>query len=317
MSKRIWVWIEFAHEMPSPLSLELLTPARTQGSAEAIVLGPATEQALATVGSHGAAVIHHGADAAYAEFVAGPQVATLAALIAAEHPDLILFPSTFNARDVCARLAAHLNVGVVANASGLDLDGDALKVTVPYAGDTLATVTVDGSPALVQVRAKAFTAEATGGSADVRQASIPVDPASCRVKIVEHVDQESEGPNLEDAKTIVAGGRGLGKAENFGLLDALAKQLGGAVGASRAVVDAGWVPYTYQVGQTGRTVKPDVYVACGISGAVQHVAGMRGSKYIIAINQDADAPIFGLADLGVVGNVLTIVPALTQRLQTG
>ena len=148
----------------------------------------------------------------------------------------------------------------------------------------------------------------------MRPVTIPVDPATCRVRVLETVTQASEGPNLEEAGIIVSGGRGLGKAENFALLDALAAKLGGAVGASRAVVDAGWVPYSYQVGQTGKTVKPTLYIACGISGAIQHIAGMGGSKYIIAINNDPDAPIFDLADLGIVGDALTVVPKLTEAI---
>ena len=134
---------------------------------------------------------------------------------------------------------------------------------------------------------------------------------------MEQVEQASDGPNLDDAAIIVSGGRGLGQPENYQLIIDLAQRLGGAPGATRAIVDAGWVPYSHQVGQTGKTVKPTVYVACGISGAIQHIAGMKGSKYIVAINSDPDAPIFDLADLGVVGNVLTIVPKLNERLSKG
>lgn len=315
MARKIWVWTDIAEGAPHRLSLELLVPARKLGAAEAVVLHPAGGGAVGALGAHGAAVVHLGEDAAYAEFLAEPQVAAMEALIAAESPDVILFPSTFGARDVAARLVGRLGAGVVANAVDVAYDGDQLTVTVPYGAETIGTVTVDGpGPHLIQMRPKAFTAEEVGGTAEVRPVTTPVDPATCRVRVVETVAQASEGPNLEEAGIIVSGGRGLGKAENFALLDALAAELGGAVGASRAVVDAGWVPYSYQVGQTGKTVKPSLYIACGISGAIQHIAGMGGSKYIIAINNDPDAPIFDMADLGVVGDALAIVPKLTEAI---
>ncbi|MDI3340419.1 MAG: electron transfer flavoprotein subunit alpha/FixB family protein [Sphaerobacter sp.] len=314
-TRRVWVWTELAEGAPHRLSLELLTAARGLGEAAAVLLAPAGADALATLGAHGAAVVYHGDDPVYAQYAVEPQVAALAALMQAESPDLVLFPSTFTARDVIARLAARLGLGVIANATSVAYDGDQVVATVPYAGDRVATMTFAApAPHLVQVRPKSYPVEPVGGQAEVRPVPAGVDPATCRVKIVETIQQEAEGPNLEEANVIVAGGRGLGKAENFRLLEELAKRLGGAVGASRAVVDAGWVPYSYQIGQTGKTVKPTLYIACGISGAIQHLAGMKGSRYIIAINQDPDAPIFENADLGVVGDVLTIVPKLTERL---
>ncbi len=313
--RRIWVWTDVVEGEPHRLSLELLVPARKLGTAEAVVLHPAGGDAVAVLGAHGASVVHLGDDAAYSDYLAEPQAATLAALIQQESPDLILFPSTFMARDVAARLVGQLGAGVIANAVDVAYEGDQLTVTVPYGAETIGTLTIDGpGPHLIQLRPKAFAAEEVGGEAEVRPVAIPVDPLACRVKVLETVTQASEGPNLEEAGIIVSGGRGMGKAENFSLLDALAAKLGGAVGASRAVVDAGWVPYSYQVGQTGKTVKPTLYVACGISGAIQHIAGMGGSKYIIAINNDPDAPIFELADLGIVGDALTIVPKLTESI---
>jgi electron transfer flavoprotein alpha subunit len=302
--------------MPHRLSLELLVPARTLGSAEAILLRPADDGAIQQLGAHGAAVVYHGDDPAYDEYVAEPHAATLAQLVTAEHPDVILFPSSFAARDVQARLVGKLGVGVIANATGIDFDGDAVRVTVPYGAETTGTVTIDGEgPAIVQMRPKSFTAQEAGGSAEVRKVDLPVEEKSRRVRVMEHVEQAAEGPNLEEASIIVSGGRGLGKAENFRIIEALAKELGAAVGASRAVVDAGWIPYAHQVGQTGKTVKPELYVACGISGAIQHIAGMGGSRHIIAVNNDPEAPIFEHADLGVVGDVMTVVPKLTEALK--
>ncbi len=315
-SRRIWVWTDLSEGMPHRLSLELLVPARALGSAEAILLRPSSDETIQRLGAYGANVVYYGDDPAYDAYVAEPQAATLAQLIGRERPDVILFPSTFTSRDVQARLVGKLGVGVIANATGIDFDGDELRVTVPYGADTIGTITLDGDgPAIVQMRPKSFSAEEVGGTAEVRAVDIPVDQATCRVRVLEAVEQAAQGPNLEEASIIISGGRGLGKAENFALLESLARELGAAIGASRAVVDAGWIPYSHQVGQTGKTVKPDLYIACGISGAIQHIAGMGGSKHIIAVNNDPEAPIFEHADLGVVGDVTTVIPKLTEALR--
>jgi electron transfer flavoprotein alpha subunit len=316
MTRRIWVWTDVLDGAPHRSSLELLVPARKLGTAEAVVLHPRGGETVGALGAHGAAVVHLGDDAAYGEYFAEPQTAAMVAMIEAEQPDLLLFPSTFASRDIAARLVGKLGLGVVANAVDIAYEGDELRVSAPYGAETVATVTIGGpGPHIVQLRPKAFAAEEVGGEAEVRTIAVPIDQSVCRVRVVEDVQQASEGPNLEEAGVIVSGGRGMVKPENFKLLDDLAAELGGAVGASRAVVDAGWVPYSYQVGQTGKTVKPTLYVACGISGAIQHVAGMGGSKYIIAINTDPDAPIFDLADLGIVGDTLTVIPKLTAALR--
>jgi len=315
MSKNVWVWTEISGDAPHRQSLELFTLARQMGSAAAVVLHPAGGDALEMIGKHGAGVIHHGDDARYAEYLTEPQAATLAALVEAEKPDLILFSSTSDSRDVMSRLMGRLGVGVIANATDVKYDGDEIRVTAPWGAETTGTVTLDGAgPHMVQIRPKSFAAEEVGGTAEVRPVSIAIDETTLRTKVVESVEQASEGPNLEDAGIIVSGGRGLGKPENYSMVEELAKALGGAPGATRAIVDAGWVPYSHQVGQTGKTVKPTLYVACGISGAIQHIAGMKGSKYIVAINKDPDAPIFELADLGVVGDVNVVIPKLLEML---
>jgi electron transfer flavoprotein alpha subunit len=315
--KRILVWTEITEDGVHPLSLELLTPAREVGIAEAVVFSPAGADAVDTLGNHGAALVHLCTDDVFNAFVAEPHVATLAALIQAESPDLILFPSTFPARDVMARLAGSMSLGVIANASAVAFSGDQLAATVAYGPDSEATVTLAGArPSLVQVRRKAYAAAAVGGSAEVRDVTVAPSPSGHRVHIVETAQEASVGLNLEDASVIVSGGRGLGQPENFKLVEDLARELNAAVGASRAIVDAGWVPYSYQVGQTGKTVKPSVYVAAGISGAIQHIAGMGNSQYVVAINNDPEAPIFEHADLGVVGDALTILPKLTERIRS-
>ncbi len=315
--RRVWVWVEVDLDgQPHKLSLELLTLARTIGIAEAVVLHPEAVGTAASLGDHGAAIVHAASDARFTGFIVDPHVDTLTAMLAADAPDLILFPSMFAARDIQARLVGRMNVSAVSNATNVRYEGDKIVVTAPYGAETIGTVTLDNQgPHLVQIRPKAFAVEAVGGSAEIREVTAVIDDAKCRVKLLETVEEISEGPNLEEAEIIVSGGRGLGSADNYVIIEELASQLGGAPGASRAIVDAGWVPYSQQVGQTGKVVKPTLYVACGISGAIQHLVGMQGSANIIAVNTDEDAPIFDVADFGVVGDALQIVPALTARLR--
>ena len=315
--RRVWVWVEVDVEgQPDKLSLELLTLARSVGTAEAVVLHPDAAGTVEALGEYGAVVVHTGSDARFGEFLVDPQVDTMAALLEAESPDLVLFPSMFAARDIQARLVGRLGIGAISNATNVTYDGDTIVVTAPYGAETVGTVTLDNDgPHIVQIRPKAFAVEPVGGSAEVREVAPAIDDAKCRVRLLETVEEVSQGPNLEEAEIIVSGGRGLGTADNYVIVEELAAQLRGAPGASRAIVDAGWVPYSHQVGQTGKVVKPSLYVAVGISGAIQHLVGMQGSANIIAINTDEDAPIFDVADLGVVGNALQIVPALTARLR--
>jgi electron transfer flavoprotein alpha subunit len=316
-NKRVWVWSEVGVTGVHPLSLELLTPARSLGTAEAVLFSPGGESATNALGDHGASAVHLCTDSMFSDYVAEPHVATLVALIEREQPDLILFPSTFPARDVMARLAGTLDRGIIANASTVEYDGDQLVATVGYGAESEAKVTLDGEkPHLVQVRRKAYAAEQVGGSAEVNQVDAVSGTSGNRVQVLETQQEAPEGISLDDASIIVSGGRGLGQPDNFKLIEELAAELGAAVGASRAIVDAGWVPYSYQVGQTGKTVKPAVYIAAGISGAIQHVAGMGNSQAIIAINSDPEAPIFELADLGIVGDALTILPKLAEQVRS-
>jgi electron transfer flavoprotein alpha subunit len=315
--KRVWVWTEISSDGVHPLSLELLTPARQMGTAEAVVFSAELGDAVETLGQYGAEIVHHAVDGVFDEYVVEPHVATLVELINVDQPDVILFPSTFPARDVMARLAGTLGNGVIANASSVEFREEQLIATVNYSADYAAEVTLNcDSPCLVQLRRKAYTAEAVGGSAEAREVSPVSRDGGNRVRVLETTLETTEGINLEDASIIVSGGRGLGQSENFKLVEDLARELNAAVGASRAIVDAGWVPYSYQVGQTGKTVKPSVYIAAGISGAIQHVAGMGNSQRIIAINNDPEAPIFEIADLGIVGDVLTILPKLTEKVRS-
>ena len=309
-----WVFAEEADGAPTESSLELLAKARTHGDVSVFYVGTGSDAVWATLGDHGATKVHH-LDPGDALPSAGA-AAAFAAVLEANGGEVVLFGSGNTDRDVAGRLSARLGKSLVAGA--LDLDAsDGVSVMSEILGGTKAVTTrlTDGSPALVVTRPKAFVAEPVGGGApDVVSVSLP-DAGRSGATITERHVETSEGPDLEAASVVVSGGRGLGSADGFEMIDELAGLLDGAVGGTRAVVDAGWVPYSYQVGQTGKTVKPDVYLACAISGAMQHVVGMKGSSTIIAINKDAEAPIFALADLGIVGDVHKVVPQLIEALK--
>ncbi|MDX1689538.1 MAG: electron transfer flavoprotein subunit alpha/FixB family protein [Acidimicrobiia bacterium] len=309
-----WVFSEETNGTPSSLSLEMLTKARSfDGDVAAILVGTASEDVVATLGAHGASTVFH-IDPGDA-LPGAPVAAALADLVEEHGPGLVLFGLAYTDRDVVGRLAARLGVPVLSNAVDIEVDDDGVRVVNEINGGmTLVESTfTDAATRLVVVRPKSFAAESgDGGTPDVVEVSLPGDGGAT---ITGRHEESASGPKLEDASIIVAGGRGMGAAENFELLEDLASTLGGAVGATRAVVDSGWVPYSLQVGQTGKTVKPDVYIAAGISGAMQHLVGMKDSGTIIAVNKDEDAPIFGVADLGIVGDVHKVLPPLLEALE--
>ena len=312
----VWVYAEVRPEGPNPTALELLTKARSIGDeVVAVALGPGATTAAPVLGDHGAATVYASDDQVYAETLGQPAAHTLHGLIQEHAPDLVLFSTSYDARDVAGRLQAKLGSALMSNAS--DVTSAEAAQTQIFGGSRLVDVALEGrSPRLVLVRPKSFAAESSGGTAEIVPVEIPIPDELTAARRVERHEETASGPRLEDAKVVIAGGRGLQDPSNFKLLDDLAAAIGdAAVGASRAVVDAGWVPYSYQVGQTGKTVKPEVYIAVGISGATQHVVGMKGAKRIIAINKDADAPIFRLADLGVVGDALAVVPKLIEEIR--
>jgi electron transfer flavoprotein alpha subunit len=314
---KVWVFAEVSPDgMPKPVALELLTKARTLGDAEAVALGRGATDAAATLGEHGAQTVYASDDDVYADFLAQPAAHALHELVKEHHPDLILFATTYDGRDVAGRLQAKLGASLMSNA--VDVSGPDAARTAIAGGSQFVDVALEGpAPRLVLVRPKSFPAEPSGGSATVVPVEVEIPEDMRRAHRVERHEETASGPKLEEARVVIAGGRGLQDPSNFSLLYELAAALGNAaVGASRAVVDAGWVPYSYQVGQTGKTVKPDVYLAVGISGALQHVVGMKGAKRIVAINKDANAPIFKLADLGVVGDALKVLPDLIQEIRT-
>ena len=312
----ILVYAELSEGKVSSTTLELMTKARELGDVYAIALGAGAKNATAALGKHGAKVVHVSEDAAFDEFIAEPATDAVAALYAMEKPDAILFGFTPDSREVAGRLAARLGAGLIANASDLVTQDGGFVARVPYfGGSKVASMKANSKPVIVLIRPKSFEASESGTTAEVKMLDAPVSDGSKRARIAERVVEASEKVKLEDAKVVISGGRGMGGPQNFPLLEDLAGALGGAVGASRAVVDAGWVPYSMQVGQTGKSVRPGVYIAVGISGAMQHTVGMKTSKVIIAINRDAEAPIMKMADLGVVGDALKIVPALTAAVK--
>jgi electron transfer flavoprotein alpha subunit len=312
----VWVYAEITPEGPSSSALELLTKARTIGDeVAAVALGPGATAAAPALGEHGAAHVYASDEQVYADTLGWPATHTLHALIREHSPDLVLFSTSYDARDVAGRLQAKLGSTLMSNAT--DVTGAESAQMQIFGGNRVVDVALEGpAPRLVLVRPKSFASEPNGGTAEVVPVDTPVPDELTTVRRIERHEETAAGPRLEDAKVVIAGGRGLQDPSNFKLLDDLAAAIGGAaVGASRAVVDAGWVPYSYQVGQTGKTVKPEVYIAVGISGATQHVVGMKGAKRIIAINKDGDAPIFRLADLGVVGDALAVLPKVIEEIR--
>jgi electron transfer flavoprotein alpha subunit len=316
---KIWVYAEATDGNVSNTTLELLTKARELAGTVEAVFGGDGASVAATLGEYGATTVHATGD--LGGVLAGvPVAAAIAAAVAGgAAPDAILFGTSYDGRDVAGRLSVALDRTVITNNVDLEEDGGALVCTEPvFGGATLVkTKFTAAGPNLVLVRPKSFSAEPSGGApAAVEALAVPDTGAAGAARVTNRFVEERSGPSLDDAAIVVAGGRGLGESEKFDLVEDLAKLLGAAPGASRAIVDAGWVPYSYQVGQTGKVVKPTVYIAAGISGATQHMVGMKGSKNIIAVNKDSEAPIFGVADLGIVGDVHKVLPALIEALKS-
>lgn len=318
----IWAYIEQERGEPKKISLEMATLAKRladQGgaTAAAVAMGPGARAAAEKAGAYGIAKAYVREDGKYAEYVITPQAHLLANLIREKKPSLVLLGSTAVGRDVAARVAAKLRLGILGNVVDAGLEGGKVLVVAPAFGGNIevSAALVNMETELVTVRPNAVMPVKAAGQAQLEDIPADVGMESLLAKITERVTQETGMVPLEEAQFIVSGGRGLGGPEAFKVLFELANALGGAVGASRAAVDAGWIPYPHQVGQTGKTVKPVVYIACGISGAIQHKVGMQTSDVIVAINKNADAPIFQFADFGVVGDLFQIVPKLTEEVR--
>jgi electron transfer flavoprotein alpha subunit len=316
---KVWVFGEASEGKVASITLEMLAKAREIADSVEVVYGGADADAVAaTLGEHGASVVH-----ATGDLGGGlPGVAVAAAIAeavkAGNGPQLVMLGTTYDGRDVAGRLSVKLDAPVITNIVDVQVDGDKVAGVEPIFGGTINVTTAftTDKPQIVLVRPKSFAAEPSGGgAATVQSLAVPDLGATGAAKVKSRFVEEATGPKLDEAAVVVSGGRGLGESTNFALVETLAKLLKGAPGASRAIVDAGWVPYSYQVGQTGKVVKPTVYLALGISGATQHLVGMKGSKNIIAINKDAEAPIFGVADLGIIGDVHKVLPKLIEALQ--
>lgn len=317
MADVIWVNAEIIDDRITPTTLEMLTKAAEVGKAEAVLLGPAPEDAAQTLAKFGASKIYRCADAVYRDYLTLPAAETVAGLIQSHNPAAMLFASSYAGRDLAANLSARLDCGAITDVGDFQLKDGSVEATIPALGGSyqVTSTLLNAGTKLLLVRPKSFDAKANEQPVAVEEVPTASGDALQKLHVKDRVVVKREGPQLEGAKTIVSGGRGLKGEEQFALLKDLAELLGGAVGATRAAVDAGWVPYAMQIGQTGKTVKPDLYIACGISGAVQHLSGMKTSKVIISINKDAEAPIFQYSDFGVVGDLFKVIPQLIEELK--
>jgi electron transfer flavoprotein alpha subunit len=299
-----------------PLGVLAKAASLGDGEVAGAIVGTGAAGLAEEAGRHGAAKVWVAEDPALEAALPQPRVDVLANVVEAGGYDGVLFAASVLASDVAAGLAARLDAGLNWDLVDLALEDGRLVGKRPALGDTIvADVGWKGAPAIGIVRAGTFEPAESGGEAEVLQAPVELEDFSTRATMLEQAHEEQAGPSIEDADVIVAGGRGLGGPENFSLVEDLAKALGGAVAATRAVVDAGWYPYSAQVGQTGKNVSPKLYVACGISGAIQHKVGMQGSNVIVAINKDGNAPIFEFSDLGIVGDLHQVLPKLTELVQ--
>ncbi len=317
---KIWVFGEANGDAVASITLEMLAAARELADTVEVFMAGDGDDYAEELGEHGAETVYSTGD-----LDGSLQGVAVAAAVAAaidggdvDAPDAFLLGTTQDGRDVAGRLSVKLDAGVITNCVALEADGDDLVGSEPVFGGVtdVKTKNTSGKPGIFLIRPKSFEAEGVGGAeADTEDLDVPDLGAAGGAKVTNSHVEESDGPKLDEANIVVSGGRGLGEADAFAMVDDLAKTVGGAAGASRAIVDAGWVPYSMQVGQTGKVVKPTVYIAAGISGATQHLVGMKGSKNIIAINKDPEAPIFAVADLGIVGDVHKVLPKLIEALE--
>ena len=295
-------------------TFELLTAAKSLGEPSAVVVGAPGEAAKVKdqLGEYGAAKVYVAESDDIAGFSVAPKAAALASVAEQASPAAILLSSSSENKEIAARLAVKLDSGLIYDAVGLE--GDTATQQIFGAAISVQSKVTKGTP-IITVRPNSFAPEQSSGAAEEVSVDVALSDSDKSAKITDTVvEEKGSRPQLADASVVVSGGRGIGKAENFEIIEKLADSLGAAVGASRAVVDAGWVDHQMQVGQTGVTVSPQLYIAVGISGAIQHRAGMQTSKTIVAINKDPEAPIFELADFGVVGDLFQVAPQLTEEV---
>ncbi|MEU8117599.1 electron transfer flavoprotein subunit alpha/FixB family protein [Spirillospora sp. NPDC049024] len=295
------------------VTLELLTLANRLGEAAAVWVGPGYENAKDRLAEYGAGKVYVAADEELTSYVVAPKAALLAQLVSEKSPAAVLVAATGEGKEIAGRLAVKTGSGVLTDVVDV-ADGFVAEHSI-FGGGIIAHARVKTGTPIIAVRPNSVAPEAAPATPAEEQVSVALSDADKGARIVEKVVQEKgERPDLTEAAIVVSGGRGVGGAENFKIIEGLADSLGAAVGASRAATDAGWYPHSFQVGQTGKTVSPQLYVAVGISGAIQHRAGMQTSKTIVAINKDPEAPIFELVDYGVVGDLFQVAPQLTEEI---
>lgn len=299
-------------------TLELLTLARRIGEPVAVALGAGAADTAATLAEHGAVKVLTAEAPEFADYLVVPKVDALQAAYDAVSPAAVLLPSSAEAKEIAARLAVRIGSGLITDAVDLEAgDGGPVATQSAFAAAFTTKTRVSTGTPVITVKPNSAPVEPAAAAGTVEALSVSFGAAATGTKVVSRTPRESTGrPELTEAAIVVSGGRGVNGAENFAVIEALADSLGAAVGASRAAVDAGWYPHSNQVGQTGKSVSPQLYVASGISGAIQHRAGMQTSKTIVAINKDAEAPIFDLVDYGVVGDLFEVVPQLTEEVKT-
>jgi electron transfer flavoprotein alpha subunit len=292
-------------------ALELLTLARRLGEPVVVLLREGADMAAETLGQYGASRVVSVVDPALNDYLVAPKAEAVAQVAAAVSPAAILISSTPEGKEIAGRLAVKLGSGLITDATDVRLDGSTLQSV--FAGNWMVQASVTSGVPVITVKPNAVAPEPASAAGTVEQAAVTISDRARSARIVKSEPKQATGrPELTEAAIVVAGGRGMGG--DFGPVEALADALGAAVGASRAAVDSGWYPHAYQIGQTGKTVSPQLYIAAGISGAIQHRAGMQTSKAIVAVNKDPEAPIFALADLGIVGDLRTVLPAVTAEI---
>jgi electron transfer flavoprotein alpha subunit len=310
----ILVLAEHVDDDVKKVTLELITLARRFGETAVVWTGPGADQAQPRLAEYGAARVYVAADSVFDDYVVAPAAELLAQLVREKSPALVLLAGTAQGKEVAGRLAVKIDSGVLTDAVDLQPgdDGPVAEQSIFGGGTTVHSRVKQGTP-IVAMRPNAVAPVPEAGAAEISQVSLASEAAGAKVTS-RVVAERSERPDLTEASIVVSGGRGTGGTEGFGVIEQLADAMGAAVGASRAVTDAGWYPHQFQVGQTGKTVSPQLYMAIGISGAIQHRAGMQTSKTIIAVNKDPEAPIFELADFGVVGDLFKVVPQLLDEI---
>jgi len=308
----ILVLVDHANGEVKKVTLELLTKAASLGEPSAVYVGPGFDDAKGKLAEYGAAKVYV-ADGDGDDYLVAPKAELLAQLVAEHSPAAVLVPATAEGKEIAGRLAVKIDSGVITDA--IDVTDALVTEQSVFGGGTVVHAKVVKGTPIIAMRPNATQPVASAGAAERVDASFAPSESAKSARITDRVvEEKGDRPELTEASIVVSGGRGVGSAENFTVIETLADALGAAVGASRAVTDAGWYPHQHQVGQTGKTVSPQLYVAAGISGAIQHRAGMQTSKTIVAVNKDAEAPIFELVDFGVVGDLHQVLPQLTEEI---